>query len=54
MELLEVCKKIWKNMISKRMYITTGIGSMAHGEAFSLDYDLPNDTAYAETCAPTG
>jgi DUF1680 family protein len=36
------------------MYITGGIGQTHHGEAFSLDYDLPNDTVYAETCASIG
>ncbi len=53
-ELLEACRKLWKNIVSRRMYITGGIGSMARGEAFSLDYDLPNDTVYAETCASIG
>jgi hypothetical protein len=53
-ELLEACKKLWDNIISKRMYITAGIGSMSIGEAFTFDYDLPNDTAYAETCAAIG
>jgi len=53
-ELFEVCKKIWDNIVNRRMYITAGIGSMAHGEAFSFDYDLPNDTIYAETCASIG
>ena len=50
-ELLEACRRLWTNIVSKRMYITGAIGSMAHGESFTLDYDLPNDTAYAETCA---
>lgn len=36
------------------MYITGGIGSTCHGEAFTEDYDLPSDTAYAETCASIG
>ncbi|XID94598.1 glycoside hydrolase family 127 protein [Paenibacillaceae bacterium WGS1546] len=53
-ELLQACRKLWRNIVSKRMYITGGIGSMAHGESFSLDYDLPGDTAYAETCASIG
>lgn len=53
-ELLEACRRLWSNIVSKRMYITGGIGSMAQGEAFSLDYDLPNDTVYAETCASIG
>lgn len=53
-ELLKACKILWDNIVTKQMYITGGIGSMAHGEAFSYDYDLPNDTAYAETCAAIG
>ncbi|WP_230986638.1 glycoside hydrolase family 127 protein [Cohnella fermenti] len=53
-ELLQACRKLWRNIVSKQMYITGGIGSMAHGEAFSFDYDLPGDTAYAETCASIG
>lgn len=53
-ELLEACRRLWDNIVTKRMYITGGIGSMAHGESFTLDYDLPNDTVYAETCASIG
>lgn len=53
-ELLEACRKLWTNIVTKQMYITGGIGSMAHGESFTLDYDLPNDTVYAETCASIG
>ncbi len=52
--LLEACRKLWHNIVSRRMYITGGIGSMAQGESFTLDYDLPSDTAYAETCASIG
>jgi len=52
--LLEACRRLWDNIASKQMYITGGIGSMAHGEAFSFDYDLPNDTVYSETCASIG
>ena len=50
-ELFRACKTLWKNITQKRMYVTGGIGSTFHGEAFSADYDLPNDTAYSETCA---
>ncbi|MBE6896543.1 MAG: glycoside hydrolase family 127 protein [Ruminococcaceae bacterium] len=50
-DLLDACKRLWDSIINKRMYITGGIGSSHHGEAFTTDYDLPNDTAYAETCA---
>lgn len=53
-ELLQACRRLWNNIVTKRMYITGGIGSMAQGESFTLDYDLPNDTAYAETCASIG
>lgn len=50
-ELIEACKRIYENAVSKRMYITGGVGSTYIGEAFTVDYDLPNRTAYAETCA---
>ncbi|GEA32916.1 glycoside hydrolase family 127 protein [Clostridium diolis] len=53
-ELLEACKCLWSNMTKKQMYITGGIGSSQYGEAFTYDYDLPNDTIYAETCASIG
>ncbi|MDQ0114126.1 glycoside hydrolase family 127 protein [Paenibacillus harenae] len=53
-ELLAACRKLWESMVTRRMYITGALGSMAYGEAFSLDYDLPGDTAYAETCASIG
>lgn len=52
--LLAACRRLWDNIASKQMYITGGIGSMAQGEAFSFDYDLPNDTVYSETCASIG
>lgn len=50
-EMLIACEKLWENITQKQMYITGGIGSTVAGEAFSIDYDLPNDTVYAETCA---
>ncbi len=50
-ELYNACKTIFENIINKRMYITGGIGSTRHGETFTVDYDLKNDKAYAETCA---
>ncbi|MDF2803036.1 MAG: hypothetical protein K0S61_2939 [Anaerocolumna sp.] len=52
--LYDACIRLWNNIVDKRMYITGGIGSTAQGEAFSVDYDLPNDTGYAETCASIG
>lgn len=53
-ELLAACNKLWDNMTGKKMYITGGIGATHLGEAFSFNYDLPNDTAYSETCAAIG
>lgn len=50
----QACLRIWNNMIQRRMYITGGIGSQGIGEAFTSDYDLPNDTAYSESCASIG
>ncbi|NQX43772.1 glycoside hydrolase family 127 protein [Paenibacillus tritici] len=52
--LRKACEQLWNNMTDKQMYITGGIGSTHHGEAFTFDYDLPNDTVYAETCASIG
>ncbi|MGD9930700.1 MAG: glycoside hydrolase family 127 protein [Mangrovibacterium sp.] len=43
--------KIWENIVSKKMYLTGGIGSRHAGEAFGDNYELPNLTAYNETCA---
>jgi hypothetical protein len=52
--LYEACDRLWDNITRRQMYITGGIGSTHLGEAFSFDYDLPNDTVYAETCASIG
>ena len=48
---LAACRKLWENVTKKQMYITGGVGSDVYSEAFTFDYDLPDDTAYAETCA---
>lgn len=53
-ELLESCRKLWDNMVNKKMYITGAIGSTHVGEAFTGNYDLPNDYIYGETCASIG
>ena len=47
-------EKLWENMESKKMYITGGLGARHSGEAFGDNYELPNLTAYAETCAAIG
>ncbi len=52
--LAEACKTLWNNITQSRMYVTGAIGSAYEGEAFTKDYHLPNDTAYAETCAAIG
>jgi DUF1680 family protein len=52
--LFEALKVLWENVTNCRMYITGGLGSQGHAERFTFDYDLPNDTAYAETCATIG
>ncbi|MDD5677167.1 MAG: glycoside hydrolase family 127 protein [Kiritimatiellae bacterium] len=49
--LLAACKRFWRNVTRQRMYITGGVGSTHSGERFTFDYDLPNESAYAETCA---
>lgn len=46
--------RIWDNIVSKKMYITGGIGSTSSGEAFGDNYELPNMSAYCETCAAIG
>ncbi|MCI1883136.1 MAG: glycoside hydrolase family 127 protein [Sporolactobacillus sp.] len=50
-DLLAACKRFWKGIIQRRMYVTGNIGSTTIGESFTYDYDLPNDTMYGETCA---
>ena len=45
------CERLWADVTSKRMYVTAGLGPSASNEGFTTDYDLPNATAYAETCA---
>ena len=50
-EMLTACKALFDDMAFSKMYITGGIGSSHFGEAFTKPYDLPNDTAYTETCA---
>jgi len=46
--------RLWNNMTDKKMYVQGGIGSVPAGERFGEDYDLPNGTAYNETCAAIG
>ncbi len=46
--------RIWDNIVTKKLYITGGIGATNNGEAFGANYELPNMSAYAETCAAIG
>ena len=50
-ELLAALERLWRNMTTKRMYVSGGLGSRYEDEAFGGDYELPNERAYTETCA---
>jgi len=52
--LMAACRRLWRSVTQRRMYITGGVGSASRGERFTADYDLPNQLAYAETCAAIG
>lgn len=49
--LFAACQRIFSNIVNKRMYVTGATGSCHIGEAFTIDYDLQNETAYAESCS---
>ena len=49
--LKKACETLWSDVMETKMYVTAGLGPSAHNEGFTHDYDLPNQTAYAETCA---
>src|SRR5437867_5896493 len=51
---LKAIDRIWENVAGKKLYITGGIGATGSGEAFGRDYELPNMSAYNETCAAIG
>ena len=53
-QMLAATKRLWENMIERKMYVSGGIGSRYEGEAFGEDYELPNSRAYTETCAAIG
>jgi DUF1680 family protein len=53
-ELLAALEKIWHDVVERKMYLTGGIGPSARNEGFTVPYDLPNDSAYCETCAAIG
>jgi DUF1680 family protein len=53
-ELTEACERLYENTVTRQMHVTGGIGSAKLGERFTVDFDLPPDSAYAETCASIG
>jgi uncharacterized protein len=52
--LFDADQRLWDHLCTTRLYITGGLGPSRHNEGFTTDYDLPNETAYAETCAAIG
>ena len=53
-DLRAACLRLWEDVTRKKMYVTGGLGPSRHNEGFTHDFDLPNETAYAETCAAIG
>src|SRR5690242_21088481 len=53
-DLARAADRLWQDVVTRRMYLTGGVGSRGTVEAFGDDYELPNQTAYAETCASVG
>jgi uncharacterized protein len=51
---MNAMKSVWEDVVEKNMYLTGGIGSSGNNEGFTHDYDLPNESAYCETCASVG
>jgi len=51
---IDALDRLWESVVLRNMYVTGGIGPSKDNEGFTLDYDLPNETAYCETCASVG
>ncbi|MEY3432844.1 MAG: hypothetical protein RL131_780, partial [Bacteroidota bacterium] len=51
---VKAMRRVWEDVVYRNMYITGGIGSAGSNEGFTVDYDLPNEQAYCETCASVG
>src|SRR5690606_16808595 len=47
-------ERLWRDLVSSKLYLTGGVGSRAQGEAFGEPYELPNARAYTESCAAIG
>jgi DUF1680 family protein len=52
--IINALEALWRNVTEKRLYVTAGVGPSGHNEGFTNDYELPNVSAYAETCASIG
>lgn len=52
--LIDAADRVWNDLIKRKMYITGGIGARHEGESFGNAYELPNESAYCETCAAVG
>jgi hypothetical protein len=52
--MMSACEALWTDLTTRRLYVTGGLGPSARNEGFTTDYDLPNESAYAETCAAVG
>ncbi|MEM2822812.1 MAG: glycoside hydrolase family 127 protein [Thermofilaceae archaeon] len=50
-DLLRALERLWEDLVTRKMYVTGGVGSRYEGEAIGEAYELPNERAYAETCA---
>ena len=50
----QTLERLWKDLVSRKMYITGGVGSREAGESIGLPYELPNAQAYGESCAAIG
>jgi len=51
---MKAMNTVWEDVVHRNMFLTGGIGSSGRNEGFSIDYDLPNEQAYCETCASVG
>ena len=51
---VDAMDRIWHNVVERKLYLTGGIGSTSSGEAFGIDFELPNMSGYNETCAAIG
>ena len=49
--LIAACRRLWEDLTERQMYVTGGVGQTTMNEGFTFAYDLPDETAYAETCA---